>query len=70
MEQDLLFVSASTARLLLQRCKIPPPEPRELWLTCVAGLGEGAQRVEHVEADFMTKPEEIAEKLKGKIKKV
>jgi hypothetical protein len=34
------------------------------------GLGEGATRVEHVEADFLTKPEQIAEKMKEKIKKV
>ena len=34
------------------------------------GLGEGATRVEHVEADFLAKPEQIAENLKQKIKKV
>ncbi len=34
------------------------------------GLGGGATRVEHVEADFLAKPEQIAENLKAKIKKV
>lgn len=34
------------------------------------GLGEGAQRVEHVSADFLVKPEEIASGLKEKITKV
>ena len=34
------------------------------------GLGEGATRVEHVEADFLAKPEQIAENLKQKIKRV
>ncbi|KXS97311.1 hypothetical protein AC578_10728 [Pseudocercospora eumusae] len=33
------------------------------------GLGEGAQRVEHVEADFLAKAEVIAEQLKKKISK-
>lgn len=40
------------------------------WLINNTGLGEGAQRVEHVEADFLTKPEEIANSLKKKVKKV
>ena len=34
------------------------------------GLGDGAKCVEHVEADFMAKPEELAEMMKSKIKKV
>jgi hypothetical protein len=34
------------------------------------GLGEGGNRVVHVEADFLGSPNELAEKLKGKIKKV
>ena len=34
------------------------------------GLGEGASRVQHVEADFLGKPEDLAEKLREKIKKV
>lgn len=34
------------------------------------GLGEGASRVEHVEADFLTSGEEISKMLKAKIKKV
>ena len=33
-------------------------------------LGEGAQRVEHVEADFLGKPEALAESLEDKIKTV
>lgn len=36
----------------------------------VPELGEGAERVEHVEADFLGKPEDIADNLKQKIKKV
>lgn len=40
------------------------PEPNK------TGLGEGAQRVEHVEADFLAKPEEIAASLREKIKKM
>jgi hypothetical protein len=34
------------------------------------GLGEGAKRVEHVEADFLGEPEKLGEMLKAKIEKV
>lgn len=34
------------------------------------GLGEGAQRVEHVEADFLAEPAALAETIRTKIKKV
>ncbi|KAK5175839.1 uncharacterized protein LTR77_000979 [Saxophila tyrrhenica] len=34
------------------------------------GLGDGAKRVEHVEADFLGSPEQLAEMMKGKIGKV
>ena len=34
------------------------------------GLGEGAERVEHVEADFLAKPEVLSAMLKKKINKV
>lgn len=36
----------------------------------LGGLGDGASRVEHVEVDFLTSPDEIAKALKEKIQKV
>lgn len=47
-------------------CLSRRPPPDYFW----SGLGDGVNGVEHVEADFLAKPEQIAEQLKTKISKV
>jgi len=34
------------------------------------GLGQGAKRVEHVEANFLAEPKELAEKIKARVEHV